>query len=171
MITLEEPHMVINSKDLKGRYNMWNSWNDVDSSVKGEKIIKWVATVAKGAPGGKLKNLIINCHGSPSRIKIGEGFGPNNVKLFSAWAGLIDKLWLVACRVGRITSSADGNMFLYNIATNAKCHVVASTEVQIGRRITYPYGKIDTFEGLLLSYTPGKGVTWSHRYSSSWKGE
>src|SRR5262249_12362720 len=134
MITLEEPHMAINSKDFTERYQMWNSWNDVDSSVTREKIIKWVATVAKGAPGGKLKHLVINSHGSLTHIQIGEGFGPSDVKLFSAWAGLVDKLWLNACSVGRITASADGNMFLYNIATNAPGNVAASPDTQFTRR-------------------------------------
>jgi len=30
-------------------------------------------------------------------------------------------------------------------------------------------GKIDSFEGLVLSYCPNGDVTWSHRYPSSWK--
>ena len=172
MITLEEPHMAINSADITSRYQMWNTWSSVTSAQKREKIIRWVATVAKGAPGGKLKHLVINAHGSPAHFSIGEGFGKGDVKLFSGWIGLVDKIWLVACNVGEITSTADGNMFLFNIATNARCHVVASTESQYARAgRVYPYGQVDTFEGLVLSYSPAIGVTWSQRYPSDHQGE
>ena len=103
MITLEKPHMAINSADIGARYQMWNTWSFVAETETREKIIKWVATVAKGAPGGKLKNLVINSHGTPAHIGIGQGFGKGDVKLFSRWAGLVDKIWLSVCSVASIT--------------------------------------------------------------------
>jgi hypothetical protein len=43
---------------------MWNTW-DIDGTQTIEHIVAWVATVASGAPGGKLKNLVFQCHGTP----------------------------------------------------------------------------------------------------------
>lgn len=65
VITLEASHMVINPADFSERYQMWNSWNEVSSSETCEKIIKWTANVARRAPRGTLRNLVINSHGSP----------------------------------------------------------------------------------------------------------
>jgi hypothetical protein len=61
-------------------------------------------------------------------------------------------------------------MFCSEIAKAAQCYVVASTELQvIGSNRTLPYGCLDTYEGLVLSYGPDGSVTWSHRYPSTYK--
>ena len=60
-------------------------------------------------------------------------------------------------------------MFCCEIAKAAECYVVASTELQvIGVNRVLPYGHLDTYEGLVLSYGPGGNVTWSHRYPSTY---
>jgi hypothetical protein len=112
MITLEAPHMAINSVDFSCRYQMWNTWDGITSAEPREHIIAWTAAVARGAPGGKLKNLVINSHGSPAHLIIGQGFDRSNVRLFQDWAGLIDKIWLNACSIGLVsgTRAADGNI-------------------------------------------------------------
>lgn len=161
---------------------MWNTW-EVGRNETREHIVEWVATVAGGAPGGKLKNVVINCHGLPGYVGIGQGFNATHLGLFRQWRGLVHKIWFVACLVARIPTAAqqtnlnstyrgfgagDGNVFCSMLSRNANCHVYASTEEQRNRG-GYSVGQMPTFEGLCLSYSPPRGVvTWSHRYSSDW---
>ncbi len=160
------------------RYQMWNTW-DIDSSVPIQHIVDWVGSVARGAPGGKLKSLIFQCHGSPGVLYIGAGtIDRTNVGLLAAWAGLIDKIWVVACQPAYIDPACgpgfcttDGNLFISQMARAASCYVVASTETQWNVAKTYPFGKLPSYEGLVLSYGPSGGVTWTNRYPSDWQGE
>lgn len=176
MVTLDPPHMVINSADFGGKtgYQMWNTWNGVDNKTWRATIIRKVATVARSAPGGKLKNLVLNSHGSPGRIHLGVGFSLYNVKMFADWAGLVEKIWIVACEVAtvrRVGTKTDGNAFCMAFAKAAKAYIVASTNEQIAINKIYPYGKIDGFEGLALCYAPSGKVSWSHNYGPNWNGE
>jgi hypothetical protein len=180
VITLEQPSMALNDSNHSHLVvQMWNTWF-VQNSDTAEKIIGWVAKVARGAAGGKLKHVVFACHGSPGRLEMGgQGFDRSNTALFGRWAGLVERIWLRACRVAYIQYpgapvSGDGNLFCSEIAKAAKCYVVASTETQwalgtTARPHTLEYGRLDTFEGLLLVYGPGGDVTWSHRYSSDWE--
>ena len=178
MITLEGPHMGLNDSRSTNRVQMWNTWN-VTTTETVDHMIEWVAEVARGAPGGKLRNMVFRCHGSPAYLQCGAGIGRSDTGKFSAWNGLVDKIWFSACLVGRITpgaanapgpASGDGNMFCSEIARAARCYVVASTELQvIGTNRVLPYGCLDTFEGLVLSYGPGGNVTWDNRYPSTYQ--
>ncbi|MEO3432300.1 hypothetical protein [Inquilinus sp. CAU 1745] len=182
MITLEEPHMGLNDSRTPNEVQMWNTWN-VTQTETVQHMLDWVAEVARGAPGGKLKNLVFRCHGAPAYLHCGAGIRRTDTPRFSAWRGLIEKIWFSACQVGYITphngrgcapgpAQGDGNMFCSEIAQAAQCHVVASTELQvIGLDRTLPYGKLDTFEGLVLSYNPAGQVSWRHRYPSTYEVE
>ncbi|REJ76368.1 MAG: hypothetical protein DWQ47_12235 [Acidobacteria bacterium] len=177
MITLEGPHMGLNDSRSTNRVQMWNTWN-VTTTETVEHMLGWIAEVARGAPGGKLKNLVFRCHGAPAYLQCGEGIRRSDTGLFSALSGLVDKIWFSACQVGYITpgtggnpgpASGDGNMFCSEIARAANCYVVAGTELQvIGVNRTLPYGCLDTYEGLVLSYGPSGTVTWSRRYPSTY---
>ncbi len=178
MITLDGPHMGLNDSRSTNKVQMWNTWN-VTQTESVDHMIGWVAQVARGAPGGKLKNVVFRCHGAPAYLQCGAGIRRADTAKFSAWRGLIDKIWFSACQVGYITpgtgsapgpASGDGNMFCCEISKAARCHVVAGTELQvIGVNRVLPYGCLDTYEGLVLSYSPPDGnVTWSHRYPSTY---
>jgi len=178
MITLEAPHMGLNDSRSTNKVQMWNTWN-VTVSETVDHMLGWVAQVARGAPGGKLKNVVFRCHGAPAFLQCGAGIRRSDTSRFSAWRGLVEKIWFSACQVGYITpgtggapgpAGADGNLFCSEIAKAAQCYVVASTELQvIGVNRTLPYGKLDTYEGLVLSYGPEGNVTWSHRYPSTYR--
>ena len=175
MITLESPHMGLNDARAPATVQMWNTWK-VSAAESRQHIIGWVASVARGAPDGKLKNVVFSCHGNASYLQMGEGFDRRHTVLFQQWAGLVEKIWFRACLVANIQTPGgpaigDGNLFCSEVAKAADCYVVASTELQVeysGRIL--PYGQLDTFEGLVLSYGPAGGVTWSHRYPSTHKG-
>ena len=173
MITLEAPHMGLNDARAPVRVQMWNTW-DVPAATKREHILDWVAQVASTAPGGKLRNVVLNGHGNSSYVQLGEGFDRRHTHLFTRWRGKVEKIWFRACSVGLIASPGgtpygDGNLFCSEIAKAAQCYVVAPTEYQAeyGGRLL-PFGQLDTYEGLLLSYGPAGNVTWSHRYRSTW---
>ena len=177
MIFLEEPHMGLNDSRSTNKVQMWNTW-DVKTTDTVEHILAWVAEVAKKAPGGKLKNVVFRCHGAPAYLQCGAGIRRADTAKFKAWRGLVDKIWFSACLVGYIApgtsgaagpASGDGNMFCCEISKAAECHVVTPTELQvIGANRVLPYGHIDTYEGLVLSYSPPDGkITWSHRYPST----
>jgi hypothetical protein len=179
MITIEQPAMVLNAVDpTLPRFQMWNTW-DISYAESPEHIINWVAQVAKGVPTGKLKNVIFQCHGLPGKINIGTGLGREHVHLFQRWRGLVNKIWIVACETAfmppgsTITSfSNDGHSLISEIARAARCYVVAATELQYFNNRTYPFGVIDSFEGLVLSYGPAGNITWSQRYpTGAYNGE
>lgn len=174
MYRLDRPSMAVNDPRVSGgtapnvtirRFQMENTW-DITTGELRPHIIGWVARVARGASGGKLKNLVLSCHGGPASLQLGEGFDARHLPLFSSWRGLIEKIWLPDCEVARITAGADGNMFCSGLAKVVRCYVVASTESQCEYPITYPLGMMTSFEGLVLSYGPGGDVTWSHRNPS-----
>src|SRR5262249_26513383 len=133
--------------------------------------------------GGRLKNVVFSCHGAPGQILIGQGINSSHIPLFERWTEggrpLVEKIWFRCCQVALIpsppagggpASGGDGNMFCSGVAKAAKTYVVASTELQVGEvGRTLPYGKLDTYEGLVLSYGPGGNVTWSHRYASTYR--
>jgi len=182
MFTLEQPSMALNDERIAhSQILMWNTWGvrQVDSR---EHIIEWVAAVALSAPNRRLKNVVLNCHGLPGFVQMGQGFDRTHTGMFTAWSGLVEKIWFIACLVARIPTpqmqqqlnatypnflTGDGNIFCSEIARYARCYVVAPTEEQRNRG-GYERGQMPTFEGLLLSYGPAGDVTWSHRYSSDW---
>jgi hypothetical protein len=58
---------------------------------------EWVAEVARGATNGKLKNLVLNCHGAPGYLELGQGITESDLREFRIWHGLIEKIWIPAC--------------------------------------------------------------------------
>jgi hypothetical protein len=168
--------MGLNDQRSTNKVQMWNTWN-VTTVETVDHMLGWVAEVAKGAPGKRLKNVVFRCHGAPAYLQCGAGIRRADTGKFSAWLGLVDKIWFSACQVAYISpgpgtgpaSTGDGNMFCSEIAHAAQCYVVASTELQvIGVNRVLPYGCLDTYEGLVLSYSPSGIVSWSHRYPSTY---
>jgi hypothetical protein len=170
MISLASPHMGVNDPRAPVKVRMWNTWN-IKKAEKRAHIVNWVAAVARTAPGGRLKNVVFSCHGSAASLQMGQGFKRAHAGMFRAWAGLVDKVWFRACSVARIQKKgSNGHLFCSEVARAAKCYVVASTEFQVdptGRVL--PYGQLDTFEGLLLSYGPDGKPSWSKRYVSTYQ--
>ena len=174
MITLESPQMGLNDPRAPAKVQMWNTWNISQTETR-DHIIDWVARVARSAAGGKLKHVVFSCHGNASYLQMGAGFDRTHTSLFRRWAGLVEKIWFRACLVAHIDTPGaaafgDGNLFCSEVARAAQCYVVASTELQteVSGRVL-PYGQLDTFEGLVLSYGPRGNVTWSQRYPSTYQ--
>ncbi|WP_128562752.1 hypothetical protein [Methylobacterium crusticola] len=171
MIKLERPSMAINDPRCDTKYQAWNTWY-IQATETREHILEWTRKVAVDAPGGKLKNLIIHCHGSPGRMMLGQGFDRSNVGMFTKFneggTPVVEKIWLHVCEIAKIGTAggaSDGNLFCSALAKSANCYVVASNLVQSHKGShTYPPDQIDSFEGLVMSYGPEGNVTWSSRY-------
>lgn len=177
MFRLERPSMAVNdprrctNDGNKLRFQMWNTWDIQPGETRGH-IVEWVAHVADSAPGGKLKHLVLNCHGAPGYLQLGQGFCIHQLPLLEPWKTKIEKIWLIACEVARIPEGAsggsDGNLFCSELAKRVKCYVVASTETQCDITTTQPIDMVTSLEGLVLSYGPAGNITWRSRNPSSW---
>jgi hypothetical protein len=183
LIDIPQPAMAWNAKNVPGPdYKMWNTWQ-VDETQTPQHMLEWTAYVARTAPGGKLKSLVINCHGIYAKFgcnadgkscKEGGGFGLSigaegihrkDTQLFGILnpkdgTPLVDDIYLVACGIAQISipgtsGDGDGNLFCCAIAKAAGANVYGSTEEQTTGLWPYiPYGKIDGFEGKVYMWKP-----------------
>jgi hypothetical protein len=186
MITIQPPHMGLNDERAPVFVQMWNTWKVSAKDTK-QHIVDWTACVARGAPGGKLNEIVISCHGAPGYLQLGDGISLADVPLFQAWRGLVNKVWLRACLVGRIVGpdtpkqgdgafisalslSGDGHKFCSELAKALQCYLVVGTELQSSNKYSatkpVPFGQLDSYEGLVLSYDPKGEISWSRRYAS-----
>ena len=75
---------------------------------------------------------------------------------------------------GQAIVSADSSFLIEAIASELAqalgCYLVVGTELQVSSRYSatapVPYGQLDTYEGLVLSYNPRGVIDWSRRYPS-----
>lgn len=166
MITISPPHAALNDPRAPAIARMRYTYF-VGRTESRRDIIERIVHAASLTPRERLSSVVISCHGSAGHLTLGEGFGTAHASLFSAWRGKVHKVWLRACRVAE--RDAAGGSLPAAIARAARCHVVASTEPQTerpGRRL--PYGRLDTFEGWVVSFAPSGRVTWDERYPSMW---
>ncbi len=136
-----------------------------------QNIVGAVANLARDGQGGKLKSLVLNCHGAAGYLIMGEGFWNVHTGMFQAWQGLVDTIWITACEIAsRVPNpnvpaqSGDGFLFCQQMAINARCNVVASLHTQWVPRQTIPNGSVDSFEGRLLCWKPDGNVAWARLY-------
>jgi hypothetical protein len=180
MIKVPFPHMALNADDLPGEhFEMWNTGR-VPKSKSAYQIADWIATVARGAPGGKLETVIFNCHGKPGRLLIGQGITRYNVHEFYILRSLVERIWIVACKVAKVKKAgtvSDGYYFCRRLARKSGAFVIASTidQTQIVSGSyrnsmctpidNIPYGYIDDWEHPIFCWNPkGEIVSYSFAY-------
>lgn len=118
-----------------------------------DHLVGWTAVVARSAPGGQLKALVINCHGyygadytgtldsSGGIPKISGGFGLNigaginseNAHLFRTLDGLVGEIHLYACGAGNTPVPVNSNVDIQMcqiMADASRAIVVASVDLQ-----------------------------------------
>jgi len=180
-MAVNDPRVIDPEGNIR-QFQMGNTWN-IGQSESRQHIINWVAQVARNSQGGKLKNLVLSCHGLPGYLQLGQGFNSSNMDMFIQWRGLIEKIWLPNCLVARTPDAAmsaqmaqsypgfgvsDGNIFCSSLAKKVQCYVVASTEIQLEYFRVLPIDMMTSFEGLVLSYGPQGNVTWRHSNPSTY---
>ena len=184
MFALEQPSMALNDTRVDNTVQMAvTRLVQPDEGVS--SILGAVVAAAKAQPGGKLKNLVFNCHALPGELKMGVGIVRSLTNRFSMLVvdgkPIVDVIYLRACFVARIDgpgSTTDGNLFCCEVAQSARATVVASTALQSTRLknsagLKIPYGMLDKFEGTTLVYGPGGNVLSSqvNPMMTFWKGE
>src|SRR5215831_17600319 len=167
-IEIPQPSMALNAPDAPGKhYRMWNTW-EVPATDTPDHILSWTATVADGAPGGRLEAVVINCHGFYNNttrqgtggygLSLGTGILRADTPKFSKLRGKVRAIWITACGTARISTlnaagDGDGNLFCSEIARNAGAYVYAATTLQY-HDIFLRANRIDDYEGLVLRYNP-----------------
>jgi hypothetical protein len=171
MIQIPSPALAINDDRVDGHIRVQSNVH-VYSNDSRQYILNYVVNTARATPGGRLKSLVLNCHGQPGCLIMGEGFWAEHTHLFQAWRGLVDTIWITACRIAsRVPEprmpkkSSDGFLFCQQIAMNARCNVVASLHEQVVPNKAIPEGSIDNFEGRLLCWKHDGTVAWTRMYS------
>ncbi|MFI0847627.1 hypothetical protein [Mesorhizobium sp. IMUNJ 23232] len=174
-----------------------NTWY-VPQTASPPSIASAVETVAQSsAIGGRLKALIICCHGSPGYIGIGTGISQSDASAFArpGLRGRIQQLWIRACLVARVqtadgsgtsapglrpfvTGAVDGGDLCQALADALQCEVVASTELQAASPEStgttsrfgipeLPFGMMDEWDGLVARFRPRVAPRFE-RFPSLW---
>jgi hypothetical protein len=151
---------------------MDTTWNCPSYSTA-RHIVNWIAVAAGKAPGRRLANVVLNFHGTPGVVYVGEsspevfrgpgkgGYVPatynvvNNDNAGTFWALRdygIGTLWFHSCE---LAGNAEGKRLCRQIALAAKCRVVAAEMTQeewwASLNVLFmPKGCIDDFEGRVL---------------------
>ena len=177
MFQVEEPAVALNDMRVRGHIHMSRSLR-IRQDDSRENIVGCVAGLAAQAPGGYLRSLVLNSHGAPGYLILGEGFWQPHAALFERWAGLVGNIWITACQIAsrmplekgwRLPRElkgqvGDGFLFCREIAIRAHCNVIASLAMQDVPHTTIPNGYIDAFEGTVICFRSTGDVAWAHKY-------
>ena len=159
---LRQPSISINSHDVPGpHYKMWKTIEAPEGTTASDvahmiELMNISALLRKGTP---LRNITLNCHGSPGGLAMGgsgkPGIDKSNVEVFGALGHYnVGTIWLVACRAALGTAGQD---FCQTLAKVAKTTVIASDDYQsVGTwRITVAglNGNIDEYEATVYGFT------------------
>lgn len=111
-IKMDQPSMACNADDVPSPgYRMQNT-REVAWGTPVASLMANIRDVAKGLPkkpprkvGSEwvevppMNNLILNCHGAPGQLKLGQWIDHTHAKEFERLKGLVQWIWLNACEV------------------------------------------------------------------------
>jgi hypothetical protein len=168
MYKIPQPALSLNDTRTESIFPQWRTETITPTTTR-RTVIERVVLAADRAPGGKITNVIVHCHGGPGFLQMGEGFHPHHAQLFSAWRGMVGKIWIHACRVA---SGKLGDEMCRAIARASACTLYASTYRQfniIGRvggpAHRYPQGVLDEFEGDVKHFGPDGSLIGIKHYA------
>jgi hypothetical protein len=178
MFSVPEPALALNDSPLlKGQIQMSRTIR-VRKDDSRANIIGAIATTAESSPDGFLKSLVLNSHGAPGNLIMGEGFWKPHTAMFATLKDKVGTIWITACQIAsRVPykrtempgwvhgESGDGFDFCRQIAMRANCHVVAPMNFQDVPHQKIPVGSIDSFEGMVLCFKPSGELAWTHKYA------
>ena len=170
-IHLEGPSLLLNSYDFADAFGgcgmlMDKTWN-CPKNTTAKHVANWIGVAAKDA-GGSLANVVLNFHGEPGRVLVGEATpgkmmrsgtyinetfhvidNDNAGVLFPLRQFKIGTLWFHSCD---LAGGTIGKKFCRQLAITAGCAVVAAEKEQeewwnFVNAIFMPKGSIDDFEG------------------------
>lgn len=168
MQRLREPSMAINNyihskSNRVKRYHMTYTWNldSPEGSWNADQygarfIAAHIATQALAAKVedkfyGKLKDLVINCHGGPGKLYLGrQGISIQDVEHFRVLNGLVERVFLDACNVAEPGKGIDNGLeFCSRLAKTIGCLLFAPMHLQAGVAADMPKHFIEGFEGIV----------------------
>jgi hypothetical protein len=160
MIYISQPALALHSCDVPGfRYQMTTTWL-LPKGASAANVVYWISYSVDRSTELELKNVVINCHGSPGLLFVGgttsPAVGTKDIGLFGALRTKdIGTLWLVSCMVA---TGGNGEQFCSLLAKTTGCDVVAANDTQfVERRYVRgncPFGTIDDFEGAAYRFSP-----------------
>jgi hypothetical protein len=138
MIYIKQPAMAINSFNVPPPYYTMADTYVLPPVSTAAMVVELIRHAAKKYTLGRLsvlRNVVINCHGSPGALWVGGPANPiteADVPLFSALGTSsslpsLQTLWIVACKPA---SGAKGKAFCAALAKACGCRVVASEDTQ-----------------------------------------
>lgn len=156
-ISLYRPAGVIHSHDVPGfKYRADWVWN-VPAGSSVANIASWLKAIASDKDKA-IRSLVINCHGSPGFLHIGQGIGVSDVPLLGGLQGTgLLHIWVVACEVaspgtGLAPGGHEGRHFCSRLATTTGAKVMASDRTQwVNTPRVRPY-HIDIYEGAVYTF-------------------
>lgn len=173
-ITVPQPAMAVHGHKVPNwKYQMFNT-RYVGEDETLDKLCSDIYAVARGAPGGRLRTLVFNCHGSLGSVRLSKKarltkktVATNN---FSKLKPYVDHIILVACKVIGVRRgnnkdfwNDDGVNLCYVLAGQTGARVYASNELQyvdLPGRLFGGWGDIDHLEGDILCMPPTGYATW-----------
>lgn len=177
MIEIPQPAMVCNAENIADSflpYKMWNT-RTVTKDVPISWLIQNIVDVAKTAPGGILKSLVLNSHGAHGQIHLGKGIYESTAPRFAPLKGLVGDIFIVSCGVaGSGPSKYDRSLFLdgwplcTELAKQSGAYVYApksnQSQSRRDRSSGIPYGYVDDVEGEAFVFLPdGSSRPWDKK--------
>jgi hypothetical protein len=162
MIKLKQPSLALHSYNVPGyKYRMWQTWK-MPPTATAKNVVYWIQWAIDHSPELYLHNVIINCHGSPGYLHIGQNTGIGHEDL-GAFVELRQKqsvgtIWIVACQVAETEDQHGrlGKYFCSELARSAACQVVAADKLQYVDVSFYlrfcPDHSIDDYEGTIYRW-------------------
>jgi len=165
---IPQPALSLNDTRTQSIFPQWAT-EIVRPEATRNSIIQRVVTAAGRAPGGKITNVIIHCHGAPGFLQMGQGFFAQHSHLFEPWREKVGKIWIHACRVA---AGEVGDEMCRAIAATTACTLLVSTYKQYnvvsmpGRpAFRYPSGVLDQFEGTVKHFGPDGSLIGAKHYA------
>jgi hypothetical protein len=156
MIKIPQPSMVLNAPDFPARCTMRVTY-DVDPQEAPDIYLRQVRQAAMRQPGGRLRYLIINCHGiyrsltggpgdRPSGgygLSLGKGLFTHNAEVFGLLrsggpgsAPLVEKIFITSCGASAVSpqngmGDGDGERMCKKIAKHSGAMVFGADIIQV----------------------------------------
>ncbi|WP_157818103.1 hypothetical protein [Candidatus Thiodictyon syntrophicum] len=161
MIKIPFPNMALNdvALDAATAPRMFNT-RIVQKGDEPFWLLTNVKSIAGGAPGGKIRGLVLHCHGvvtsvgGPfSGLSLGTGIGIDDLRHFTIIQGLVERIYIDACQAA---AGSSGQLFCKTMARAAKAVVYAADTDQKTNISDYQFlfqgGVIDDFEGQIWRF-------------------
>jgi len=164
MIRLEKYSLALNAVKVPGPDYRMDETVKMTNSTTVYDVINYILTAVSNTPALKIENVVINCHGSPGVVHLGDKtyIRLHDVGLFNMVKSYIGTIWITGCQVG------SGSNFCSQLAITTQCSVVAADVLQFINPGYYmrlfPKNCIDEFEGTAYKWNEkGEKSVFSRR--------